>query len=153
MSNDLIKRMVVGIDGSEEAAHALEWAIKLAKELDSEVVAVYAIAPSVYTAEVAGYAPTVIPPELDENWRAETKDEFEKRWVEPLAKSGLKYRTTMEDGPPATVIAEVAERENADLIVVGRRGLGGVAELILGSVSHELTQRSHRPVLLISRPQ
>jgi len=39
---------------------------------------------------------------------------------------------------------------DADLIVVGRRGRGEVAELLLGSVSHELTHDTARPVLLIS---
>jgi nucleotide-binding universal stress UspA family protein len=56
----------------------------------------------------------------------------------------------MEDGRPAPVIAAVADRENADIVVVGRRGRGGVAELVLGSVSHELVLSSRRPVLLIS---
>ncbi len=148
----LIKRMVVGIDGSDEAAHALDWAIRLAKEVGSEVVAVFAIAPSVYAAEMAGYAPAMLAPELDDKWRSEIKEEFEKQWAAPLASSGLKYRTVLEDGRPASVIADTAERENADLVVVGRRGRGGVAELILGSVSHELTLQSKRPVLLISHP-
>jgi hypothetical protein len=40
----------------------------------------------------------------------------------------------------------------ADVIVVGRRGRGGVAELLLGSVSHELVFHSKRPVLVISSP-
>jgi nucleotide-binding universal stress UspA family protein len=48
------------------------------------------------------------------------------------------------------VIADVAERENADLIVVGRRGRSGVAELLLGSTSHELVLHSKQPVLVVS---
>ena len=56
----------------------------------------------------------------------------------------------MEDGRPASVIATVADGIDADVIVVGRRGRGGVAELVLGSVSHELVLHSKRPILLIS---
>jgi nucleotide-binding universal stress UspA family protein len=44
----------------------------------------------------------------------------------------------------------VADRENADMVVVGRRGRGGVAELLLGSTSHELVLNSKHPVLVIS---
>jgi nucleotide-binding universal stress UspA family protein len=57
----------------------------------------------------------------------------------------------MEDGRPARVIADVADREDADLVVVGRRGRGGIAELLLGSVSHELTHHCDRPVIVVSR--
>ena len=56
----------------------------------------------------------------------------------------------MRDGRPATVISEAADEFDADLIMVGRRGRGGVAELVLGSVSHELVLHSKRPVLVIS---
>jgi nucleotide-binding universal stress UspA family protein len=56
----------------------------------------------------------------------------------------------MEDGRPASVIAQVAESVSADVIVIGRRGRGGVAEIVLGSVSHELVLHSKRPVLVVS---
>jgi nucleotide-binding universal stress UspA family protein len=64
--------------------------------------------------------------------------------------SALPYRTVLTDGRPASVIAATAEAVDADLVVVGRRGLGGVAEVLLGSVSHELSLHCKRPVLLIS---
>jgi universal stress protein family protein len=51
----------------------------------------------------------------------------------------------MEEGRPAAVIAQVAEREGAGLIVVGRRGRGMVAKLMFRSVSHELTQQHQHP--------
>jgi nucleotide-binding universal stress UspA family protein len=58
----------------------------------------------------------------------------------------------MQDGRAGSVIDEVADRENADIVVVGRRGRGGVKELLLGSVSHALVLHSKRPVLVISPP-
>ena len=77
------------------------------------------------------------------------KAEFENKWCKPLKAAGVRYSTVFEDGRPASVIAAVADRDNADVIIVGRRGRGGVAELVLGSVSHELAIHSRRPVLLI----
>jgi nucleotide-binding universal stress UspA family protein len=91
-----------------------------------------------------------LPLEYDPEWRAAMKKAFEEEWCKPLRESGLRYRMEMQDGRPASVIADVAEAVDADLVVVGRRGLGGVAELLIGSVSHELSHHCKRPVLLIS---
>jgi nucleotide-binding universal stress UspA family protein len=140
-----IKRIVVGIDGSGQANAALEWAIRMAKGMGSEIIAVYAIDIPTYFPQPYG-----VPVQFDESWRAEMRVEFENKWCEPLKAAGVRYRTVIEDGRAASVISSVAERENADVIVTGRRGRGGVAELLLGSVSHELVLQSKKPVLLIS---
>lgn len=138
-----IKRIVVGVDGSESSQAALRWAIRMAEGMGSKVTAVYALGVPSYFPEPFG-----VPVQYDDRWREEMKNEFET-WCKPLKASGVGYRTVMEDGRPASVIAGVAEREDADVIVVARRGRGGVAELLLGSVSHELALHSTRPVLLI----
>jgi nucleotide-binding universal stress UspA family protein len=143
-----ISRIVVGVDGSEHAEGALDWAVRMAKGMGSEVVAVFAISPPFYLD--TGYLGAVAPPQFDPVWRAEMKEEFEGTWCKPLRDAGVQYRTVMEDGRPASVIATVADGIDADVIVVGRRGRGGVAELVLGSVSHELVLHSKRPILLIS---
>jgi nucleotide-binding universal stress UspA family protein len=140
-----IRRIAIGLDGSESSAAALQWAIRLAKGMGSQVVAVYAVDIPVYLLE-----PYDIPIQFDDDWRAAMKSDFENKWCKPLKVAGVKYRTVMEDGRAATVIAEVAEREKADLIVVGRRGRGEVAELLLGSASHELVLHSRLPVLVVS---
>jgi nucleotide-binding universal stress UspA family protein len=143
-----IKRIVVGLDGSDHAAAALDWAISLAKPIGAEIVAVSALHVPVYAFDPYAIA---IPLEYDPEWRAAMKKAFEEEWCQPLCESGLRYRMEMHDGRPASVIAEVADAVDADLVVVGRRGRGGVAELLLGSVSHELSHHCTRPVLLISR--
>ena len=144
-----IKRIVVGVDGSPHAAAAIEWASAMAKGMGSEVVAVHAITPPVYID--TGMFTTGVPVQYDETWRAELKREFDDVWCKPLIESGVKYRTLIGDGRAASVIANVAEDTDADVVLVGRRGRGGVAELLLGSVSHELVLHSKRPVLVISR--
>jgi nucleotide-binding universal stress UspA family protein len=140
-----IRRIAIGVDGSESSAAALQWAIRMAKGMGSQVIAVFAVDVPVYLLE-----PYDIPIQFDDEWRAAMKSDFENKWCKPLKVAGVKYRTVMEDGRAATVIAEVAERENADVIVVGRRGRGGVAELLLGSASHELVLHSRLPVLVVS---
>ena len=147
---DHMKRIVVGVDGSEHANSALQWAIRMARGMSLEVIAVFAIAPPVYFD--TGFSAPSIPVEYDEKWRADVKREFEEKWCGPLDDAGISYRTVVRDGRAASVIAEVADHENADVVLVGRRGRGGVAELLLGSVSHELVLHSKRPVLVISTP-
>lgn len=141
------KRIVVGLDGSEQSAAALEWAIAFARTSSAEVVAVHAIPFLAYAVDFYGMAP---PIQYDPEWAEDMKRRFEQEWCKPLRDSGLPYRTVLKDGRPASVIAETAESVDADLVVVGRRGLGGVAEVLLGSVSHELSRHCKRPVLLIS---
>jgi nucleotide-binding universal stress UspA family protein len=140
-----IRRIAIGVDGSESSASALKWAIRLAKGMGSQVIAVYAVDIPAYFPE-----PYDLPVVLDQEWRDGLKSEFEDKWCKPLKVAGVKYRAVMEDGRAASVIAAVAERENSDIIVVGRRGRGGVAELLLGSASHELVLHSRRPVMVVS---
>jgi nucleotide-binding universal stress UspA family protein len=140
-----IRRIAIGVDGSESSAAALKWGIRLAKGMASQVIAIYAIDIPIYFPE-----PEELPFVLDQDWRAGMKTEFEDRWCKPLKVAGVRYRAVMEDGRAATVIADVAEREKADVVVVGRRGRGGVAELLLGSTSHELVLHSRQPVLVVS---
>lgn len=142
---DPISTIVVGVDGSPQSAAALEWAIGLARATHAEVVAVHALYLPIYAG--SGYE-AALP--VDEDWRREQEKIFVTEWCAPLRKSGVSYGTIFRDGQPASVIAEVADSYEADLIVVGRRGRGQVAELLLGSVSQDLTHHSLRPVLVVS---
>src|SRR5258708_14676508 len=119
-----IRGIAIGVDRSESAAAAIKWAIRLAKATGSQAIAVYAIDIPVYFPE-----PEELPFVLDDDWRAGMKSEFEDKWCKPLKVAGVRYRTVMEDGRAASVIADVAYREKAQDIVVGRRGRGGGPEL------------------------
>jgi len=139
-----IERIVVGVDGSAGSQAALRWALDMAKGMGSTVTAVYAVdlpsfKPELYEAAV----------QFDDGWRKTMRMEFEERWCRPLREADIRYRAVMEDGRAAPVISRVAQAEGADIIVVRRRGRGAVAELFLGSVSHELVLRSRIPVLVI----
>jgi nucleotide-binding universal stress UspA family protein len=145
-----VERIVVGVDGSEHSAAALAWAIAMATGMGSEVIAVFAVSAPIYFD--SGYGQVAIPVELDQKWRDDMRRELEDDWCKPLRDARVRYRTVMEDGRAASVIDKVANDTDADMVVVGRRGRGGVAELLLGSVSHELVLHCKRPVLVISGP-
>jgi nucleotide-binding universal stress UspA family protein len=139
-----VKRIVVGVDGSDPGKHAVEWAARLAKAMRSEVIAVYAL-----DIPVALPDPYTIPLYLDNKVRAGIEADLVNKWCRPLKTAGVRYRAVLQDGRPASVIMDVADSEKADLVVLGRRGRGEVTELLLGSVSHEVVLHSKRPVLLI----
>jgi nucleotide-binding universal stress UspA family protein len=52
-------------------------------------------------------------------------------------------------GSPAEVILSYAKEHGADVIVIGSRGLGGIREFVLGSVSHNVVQSARIPVLVV----
>src|ERR1035437_2951405 len=112
-----IGRIVVGVDGSEHSEADIKRAVRMAKRMGSEVVAVIAIATAVYFD--GGYMALVPPMEPDPEWRAAMKAEFEGQRCKRLRDAGVRYRTVMEDGRPASVIAQVADKVDADVIVVG----------------------------------
>ena len=145
------KRIVVGLDGSEHAGAALGYAIGLARALKAEIVAVFAL-PAAQSVTYGGlYGQPMVLPDFSLEELRQMKRDFRTQWCRLLLDSGLEYRMIAETGPPAAVIDAVAEREQAYLVVVGRRGRGGLAELLLGSVSHQLSHHCARPVLLVSK--
>lgn len=149
-----VGRILVGVDGSQGSEAALAWAIRLARQTAAEIVALHAFEIPVYAQPDIAMGPVYTAPPADPQWwdrlRQAMAHTFEQEWCASLARSGVPYRTVLAEGRPATVIEEVAEREAVDLVVVGRRGLGGLTELILGSVSHAIVHRVRRPVAVVT---
>ena len=139
-------RIVIGLDGSAGSTHALQWAIDMAKRLDAEVVAVHVESLPIYIPAPMG----IVPPAATPEQRADLQEAFVTEWCLPLRKSGVRFRAILEGGTPiGAALIEVGLREGADMIVVGSRGLNGVAELLLGSVSHQVAHHSAIPVVIV----
>jgi nucleotide-binding universal stress UspA family protein len=140
------KVIVVGVDGSSEAASALDWSIDLARDLRAEVVAVHALD----TAFIAYFSLELGTRLPLARWQEEMKRTFEDEWCAALKDSGIPYRTLLPEGRPAAALRETAERLGATMVVVGRQGRSRVTQLLLGSVSNELTQHCPVPVVVLS---
>lgn len=143
-------KIIVGVDGSAPSARALEWCAVHAKALEAEVVAVYAVDIPIYASSGFGFAPIPAPfPEPSETEREQLRKKITDDWCARLTQSGVPFRVQLLDGSPAPAIIALAAKEEADLVVVGRRGHGGFVELLLGSTTHHLSHHLDRPLVII----
>ncbi len=138
-------KIVLGIDGSDAAARGIAWCARYAPRLDAEVVVVHAVELPVYGALAVGYIPVPMPTDDD---RAKLRAVVTE-WCEPLEAATVPFRVEVVDGSAARAIMQVATREDAELVVTGRRGRGEIAELVLGSTSHQLSHILDRPLVIV----
>ena len=134
--------IVVGVDGSEHGNHALDWAIKEAslRQACLRLVAAWHIPVTVYSGP--GYVPTVSRESFEELAR-ETADDAVKR----AGDAGIEAESVVREGQAAEVLVE--EAASADMLVVGSRGHGGFAGLLLGSVSAQCAHHALCPLVVV----
>lgn len=138
-------RVVVGIDGSPASARALRWAAEEARDHGAEIYVVMAY--SVPAPPVAiGMAQ---PPWRDEDrWRQDAESLLQATLLETLGNEpGIEVRTEVVDSSPAKALINASHR--ADLVVVGTRGHGGFAGMLLGSVSQHVTAHAACAVTVV----
>ena len=136
----MFKTMVLGLDGSETSDHALEQAKILAREQGGKVKVVHVTEYFVGR----GGGPRFVD---DDEFRAKIE-----RQTKDLVDSGIDAEFEAHSataGGPAHVIADVAARANADLIITGTRGHTAAVGVVLGSVALRLLHLSKCPLLII----
>ncbi len=138
-----MERIVVGIDGSEGARQALDWALDEGRAHQCAVEVVHAWQPPY----VIGYpyVGTAYDPTTYEELARDTLNQA----VHEADTNGLSVPVSriLSMGPAAEVVLNAAK--GADLLVVGSRGMGGFRELVLGSVSHHVIHHASCPVVVV----
>lgn len=140
----MIKRIVVGVDGSAGSRAALEWARDEAAQWGATVVAVQAWE---FTPLVVA---TDAPIDLAELKRA-TVESLATTIDEVFGGTDVAVESSVVEDLPARAVLDATE--DADLVVVGSRGLGGVKSLLLGSVSQKILHHAHVPVVVVRPPE
>ena len=144
----MFSRIVVGTDGSETAKHAVHEATELAKKTGAslDIVSAYDPVPASRLREERLEAPADIEHTLSPS---EDVDATLAEAAQQVEAAGVPVRTFKRQGEPADVILDVAEEENADLIVVGNKGMTGAKRFLLGSVPNKVSHHAPSSVLIV----
>jgi nucleotide-binding universal stress UspA family protein len=136
--------IVVGVDGSEDARRALQWAIAEGRARGARVQALHAW----HMPLVDAYA--ISATAYDPNALEEAGRQTLARALAEVDATGLPEppEQVLAEGSPAKALLECAD--DADLIVVGSRGAGGFDRLVLGSVSSQVAVHAAVPVVIVS---
>ena len=135
----------VGIDGSNHSQIALNWAMREAGYRHQPLTVV-----AVQEVPITGWGGMMVLPgddELKEKARQAAQEAADKTMAElgDAAPPAVTVQATI--GQAATELIEASK--DADLLVVGSRGVGGFTRLILGSTSGQVTQHAHCPVVIV----
>jgi nucleotide-binding universal stress UspA family protein len=143
-----METVVVGYDGSPSSKAALRIAAREAKlrQATLKIASAWEVPAMVFGAESALAPPVVVEATDDLRVAAETALDEARRLA--LAEApGVEIDHVVLHGPAGDSLVEASE--DADLLVVGSRGLGGLRELLLGSVSRHVAHHAHCPVLVV----
>ena len=149
----MFENILMPIDGSEHAKQAVEAAAKLAEKFGSQLTVLH-VMPRAGSHRV--------PDDLKEFARVEHPSANEAQIFSSIAEAivnrakdqaqslGAKNtKTAIETGDPATKIIDYSNAHDIDIIIMGRRGLGDFAGLLLGSVSHKVAHGTVRACLTV----
>lgn len=137
--------IVLGVDGSAESKEALRWALEEARLRGSRLCVVHA-----WTLPAAVYGPgfgTNLVSELLEELQRGSEALIDRALEEAADPGGAGVARAAVEGPPAQTLVDAAA--DAELLVVGSRGHGGFAGLLLGSVSQQCAQHAPCPVVIV----
>jgi nucleotide-binding universal stress UspA family protein len=138
------KKVLIAVDGSESSMHALRESLKLANNEQSWITVL-----------------SVIPTyegDLGATWITNVKEALAKPCkialleAEKLAKDErVSIKTVCEEGEIHERIVDLADAENCDLIVMGRKGISGLEKVLVGSVTARVIGHSQRDVLVVPK--
>ncbi len=141
-----LSTVVVGVDGSEGSERASERAVAIARHWSARLLLVTVVRTPEGWWGIGGAPPS--PEALSAALtagQAQIISEIEQH----LDLEGVEYETLEELGDPVGRIIAVCESQDADLLVIGRRGAGIAERVILGSVADRLCHLSPCPVLVV----
>ena len=148
----VLKNILVALDGSSHANHALTYALDLAEKYDAtiEVLSVFHNTHFPIMIDPVGVVSLQVVEECMKAQKAQHKELLSKTIMQiNRTHPQLNVTATLKEGRPADKIIETAKEGGHGLIVMGNRGLGGIKQLLLGSVSDRVADEAPCPVLIV----
>jgi nucleotide-binding universal stress UspA family protein len=143
-----MKTILVPTDFNELATAALRHAALIAQSTGAEIIVLYAdrfVPPTEFTATQA----QALADAIAESRRL--AGEELQAYAAGIVPEGVKFTTIIREDFPVPAIVRLAEETNADLIVMGTHGRGGISRVLLGSVAEAVLRDTKRPVLTVRK--
>ena len=139
-----IKKVLVPVDGSEQARKAIDFAANLAKQNDATIHLLHVYKLPIIPEGMGEYviSDRIELQALGDQIISVAQDEVRK-------KGGQHIEATVMEGDPAERIIAYAKDHDVDMIVMGNRGLGSFKGLLLGSVSNKVSHRADRTCVIV----
>jgi nucleotide-binding universal stress UspA family protein len=147
MMSVFLKKILWATDFSDEAQEALLYAEAFAKAFKASIVALHVVpdfSPALYDAAYA------IKEDLARRLNF-IKEEEKKKLLTLKKAKGIPFKAIVKEGSASKTIIEVAEKEKAGLIVIGRRGMSAIEKLFIGSVANQVLRNSPVPILVTKK--
>ena len=144
----MFSSIVVGTDGSETAGKAVQQATELARQVGASISLVSAYEP--VSNQRMRDEKREVPKDME--WMVNPREDVEatlEAAAGAVGGAGVKVETFAREGDAADAILDVAEEQNADLIVVGNKGMTGAKRFLLGSVPNKVSHHAPCSVLII----
>ena len=145
----MFDRILVALDGSDHAAHALRMATQLAQRCNATLVLFHAVEVNPFRSD---YDIRVVESarEVYRRIGMEQADAILKEAEDIARGAGLgNVVRVIGEGDPVKSVLKVARETPVDLMVVGTRGLTGLREIAMGSVAHKISVAAPCPVLIV----
>lgn len=141
-----LHNVVVGIDGSEQSCHAAAISSDIARRSGATLHFVTIVRPPEGWWGIVGSPPT--PSALSKSL-TEAQREILDSVVAAVDLTDIEVIQVEDVGDPARMLLDYAEKVDADLMVIGRRGAGLIERLMLGSVANRVVHDAECPVMLV----
>ena len=136
-------KILIPVDGSENSKRASEFALELSKKIGSSVVFLNVVEIPISSYKYQRVAANLLQFLEDSGRKLLTNFEAKAQ------SDGVSCEVVLSHGDPTNQILATARRKNCDCIVMGKRGLGRLQRVLLGSVSDQITKLSDVPVITV----